>query len=460
MFRIRPVIICVLNILLITLSWVFYKFPQGDEYLVLYMIPIIFIVAPFMITISLVGALVLVNFAFFIVYGLLGALNAVDILVLMALLVSVAGASLLVKYLFNSFVSYHESDIKGRQRRYNSIVNDLEAIDRRGRRIEGELSRISRLYEVTKSLAPSLTFEELLSALFDFLGENFKFDAVHLLAFSKDKLARGISKSVGEENYYEDSENVLDYEKLAEYVEEKDPNPFFLEKDDDAELFDDLKVRSESLMVFPLHMGDKPCAILAIEGASRPSYGRFRLLVPQIAMEFRKVELYEEVQELSIVDGLTEVYLRRYLMNRLEEEVERANRLGLTFSLCMIDVDHFKDCNDRHGHLVGDAVLRKIAETLKLSVREVDMIARYGGEEFCIVFPETTKDLALTIAERLRKAIGSKKIKVFDEKVRMTVSLGVSTFPDDGTDVAALIERADTALYRAKRGGRNMVCGA
>jgi diguanylate cyclase (GGDEF)-like protein len=145
-------------------------------------------------------------------------------------------------------------------------------------------------------------------------------------------------------------------------------------------------------------------------------------------------------------------------MTRLNEEVDRARRLGLTFSVGMVDIDHFKECNDKYGHLVGDAVLKKISERLKNSVREVDMIARYGGEEFCIVLPETEKELATTVAERLRKSVESKHIKAFDEKVKMTVSVGISTFPQDGENAATLIDKADTALYKAKRKGRNSVC--
>ena len=147
-------------------------------------------------------------------------------------------------------------------------------------------------------------------------------------------------------------------------------------------------------------------------------------------------------------------------MDRLEEERDRAGRLGLTFSIAMLDVDHFKSCNDKYGHLVGDAVLRKIAERLKSSVREVDMVARYGGEEFCIVLPETTKKIAVTVAERLRKAIGAEPIKAFDEEIKVTASLGVTAYPEDGEDLNTLIEKADTALYRAKRKGRNVVCEA
>ena len=197
-----------------------------------------------------------------------------------------------------------------------------------------------------------------------------------------------------------------------------------------------------------------------MEGASRQSYGRFRILTSQIALEFRKVQLYEQVQKLSIIDGLTEVYLRRYMMDRLVEEVDRAQRLGFSFSIGMVDVDNFKECNDRYGHLVGDAVLKKVAERLKTSVREVDMIARYGGEEFCIMLPDTNKDLAMTVAERLRKSISSQKIKAFDEDIKVTVSVGVATFPEDEDSVSGIIEKADMALYKAKRQGRNRVCKA
>ncbi len=243
-------------------------------------------------------------------------------------------------------------------------------------------------------------------------------------------------------------------------MREREYKSFFMDREEEGEIMDAMNVRADTFMVFPLFVMDKISAIIAIEGAPRPSYNRFRILMPQIALEFRKVELYEQVQELSIIDGLTEVYLRRYLMVRLEEEVDRARRLGLTFSVGMVDVDHFKQCNDKFGHLVGDAVLKKIAERLKGSVREVDMIARYGGEEFCIVLPETSKDLAMVVAERLRRSVEGKEIRAFDESVRATVSVGVATYPEDAEYVAALIDKADNALYKAKRMGRNLACSA
>lgn len=460
MYKVKPLIIFAANAFLMALSWIFYKFPQGDEYLVLFMISLLFMLAPYAMGMRLAGIMLAANAVFLMIYYFLGALNPLDVLVFLALFASSAGANYIVRSLLTSFTQYWEVNKLRLEREYNNIVNELESIDRRGRLVENELTRISRLYEVTKQLAPVLKLEDLTNALFDFLEENFIFETAHLLTFSKEKFSKGASKSVKDRNYYEDGGKQLDHEAVVDHVREREYKSFFMDRDEEGEIMDAMNVRADTFMVFPLFVLDKISAIIAIEGAPRPSYNRFRLLMPQIALEFRKVELYEQVQELSIIDGLTEVYLRRYLMVRLEEEVDRARRLGLTFSVGMVDVDHFKQCNDKFGHLVGDAVLKKIAERLKASVREVDMIARYGGEEFCIVLPETSKELAMVVAERLRRSVEGKEIRAFDESVRVTVSVGVATYPEDAEYVAALIDKADNALYKSKRMGRNMASSA
>jgi diguanylate cyclase (GGDEF)-like protein len=456
MLRLRAFLVFTLNILLVLLSWIFYKYPHGDEYLVLFMISLIFMAAPSFISMRALVILYAGNLLFLCFYYALGALNVIDIITLSALFAACSAASYVVRGTYSSFLEYQKKHMMSEERKYNGIVNELETIDRRGRKIENELHRISRLYEVTKQLAPVLKFKDLLEALFGFLIENFRFETTHLLTLNKGEFSKGFSRSVKYTDYTEDGET-LKYGRFAEHCEAKGYKPFFLLRSENEDIFEQLGIRGQTFMAFPVLSGENITAILAIEGATRSSFGRFRILLPQIALEIRKVELYEQVQELSIVDGLTEVFLRRYLMGRLEEEVDRARRLGLTFSLGMVDVDHFKRCNDQHGHLVGDTVLKKIAERLKGSVREVDMIARYGGEEFCIVLPETPKDQAMTVAERLRRSVCSESIKAFDEDLRMTVSVGIATYPEDAGSVEDLIEKADTALYRAKRKGRNRV---
>ncbi|MFQ5951901.1 MAG: diguanylate cyclase [Candidatus Omnitrophota bacterium] len=460
MFKLRPVMMFVANILLMALSWVFYKFPHGDEYLVLFVIPLIFILSPYVLTLRLTGVLLFLNLIFFSFYSFIGALNVVDVVVLMSLLAVSMGISYLVKLLLVDFRDYHRVNLSKVQQEYNNLIDKLENVERKGRGTEKELTRISRLYEVTKQLAPVLKFEGFFDALFAFLEDNFRLKVVHLLMLNGDKLSQGVSKSVGGENYYEEKEKILDYKAVTKHLEKEEFKPLFTERQKAAKLFKSMNIRADTFLAYPLFVEDKVSAILAIEGASKSSFDRFRILVPQVTLELRKVELYEQVQKLSIIDGLTEVYLRRYLMSRMEEEVDRVRRLGLTFSIGMVDIDYFKECNDKYGHLVGDAALKQISQRLKKSVREVDMIARYGGEEFCIVLPETSKKAAMTVSERLRKSVESKEITAFDEKMRMTVSVGISTYPEDGEDTETLIDKADTALYKAKRGGRNMVYAA
>jgi diguanylate cyclase (GGDEF)-like protein len=160
-----------------------------------------------------------------------------------------------------------------------------------------------------------------------------------------------------------------------------------------------------------------------------------------------------ELERLSITDDLTGLYNRRYLMESLANEVRRARRLKHPFALMMLDVDHFKEYNDASGHLAGDAALARIAAILKGSTRDVDCAARYGGEEFVVLMPETEADGALETVERIRAALAS------DEVVggKLTLSIGITQFPEDGATPEALLAGADGALYQAKRTGRDRV---
>lgn len=166
----------------------------------------------------------------------------------------------------------------------------------------------------------------------------------------------------------------------------------------------------------------------------------------------------ERYHRLATTDPLTGCLNRRALIERLENELDRVRRYGLALSLLMIDLDRFKDVNDRYGHLVGDSVLRQIGDVLRHEVRSVDTVARYGGEEFVVVLPETGREGAITFAERIRVRIAGHNFSETEEPLRVTVSIGSASITSrEAATPESLIALGDAAMYRAKNGGRNQV---
>ncbi len=212
----------------------------------------------------------------------------------------------------------------------------------------------------------------------------------------------------------------------------------------------------------PLFMYGDCEGVIAVQstrpGAFGPEHQRLlEALALQIAAALQNAHLYE----LAMVDGLTGLYVRRYFDARIEEEIERSKRYGSPFSVVMMDVDDFKHLNDTYGHLVGDRVLRAIANVVKAQMRGVDTAARYGGEEISVILPRTEMVGGYSLAERIREAIADLRLTTDDEPPRVltvTASLGIAAYPEskaaDGTD---LVRRADRALYRAKKTGKNRV---
>ncbi|HQP91773.1 MAG TPA: GGDEF domain-containing protein [Candidatus Omnitrophota bacterium] len=216
-------------------------------------------------------------------------------------------------------------------------------------------------------------------------------------------------------------------------------------------------VRFEGSAVFPLFVKERCLGYLVITGSSVKASPYVGILVANFALGLKRARLYRIVQELATTDSLTGVFTRRYAFERLREEFLRAQAHELNLSFIMIDVDDFKECNDKMGHLVGDLVLAEIAHRIKENIREVDMLARFGGEEFLVFAPNTAKESAALIAERIRKGVEAELIRAYDEKIKATVSIGLATYPQDAKNQEDLIGKADWALYQSKRLGKNRV---
>ena len=211
-------------------------------------------------------------------------------------------------------------------------------------------------------------------------------------------------------------------------------------------------------LVFPLSIDKMTTRYLLASQISGEDKDKFHILTQQFILGIKRAHFYQKVQELAITDSLTASYSRRYLLDRFKEEIKRCEKLKYNFAFLMVDIDHFKDYNDRYGHLVGDAILKEVARTIKENIRQIDLVGRYGGEEFSVILTETDKAGARFAAERIRQAIAQKEIKVYDETLKVTISIGISIFAQNGQDAQSIIDTADQALYQAKQTGRNKVC--
>ncbi|MGB5415172.1 MAG: GGDEF domain-containing protein [Polyangiales bacterium] len=168
-------------------------------------------------------------------------------------------------------------------------------------------------------------------------------------------------------------------------------------------------------------------------------------------------QYHETIYRMTIMDGLTDIHNKRYLVEQLDRELSRATRHGRPLSMVICDIDHFKLVNDEFGHLAGDYVLKEVAQLAKSRIRPDDVIARYGGEEIAIILPETDLDGGVRIADQLRQMIDDETFVFEDEYIHVTVSCGVAQL-QPGWRAYEFVRAADMQLYEAKRAGRNCVC--
>ncbi len=337
--------------------------------------------------------------------------------------------------------------VQAQQAKRETLGRQVAEAKSHGGRIEAEQKEVQAIYALVKGLAEAVNWEDikpkLETAVSQFLGldEFSLFVAdLHERSALHPLVNRRLGNSMG-----------ASWETLERHLQESGlpaTAPHVIES-------------PERAVAVPIRESEEMMGYLyARVPASADPQNALRKAVAfagETAFAFRRLKLFQEVERLSQIDGLTGIARRGVLDQRLQDEQVRAKTFKTSFCLMILDIDHFKRLNDSYGHQFGDQVLKRVGELLKASIYETDFVARYGGEEFAILMPRAEPAGVLRKAEAVRAAIEKEAFPLGLETIHVTVSIGVAHFPRDGASVAELVRRADEALYHAKESGRNRV---
>lgn len=335
----------------------------------------------------------------------------------------------------------------------------------------GEIVSYSQLKGLVENLSASLSVEETIRTLCrevaDLLGRSNTTVLLYLVGAESGELA--IAHAARHHHAVQIKQKRGD---VFDRWVIKTLQPLLLEDAHSDFRFDADKVMGEetrsvgALLSVPLMVHNKPVGILRLDHPSPRSFThkdlRFLKTMADVgAVALENAQLYDKVENMAIRDSLTGLYLRRYLLERMDEEIKRHLRRDKKLSFIMIDLDHFKTYNDQFGHTAGDIVLKCVGALMQRYFHSPgNVLARYGGEEFCVLLPECEKEEAEGLAQEFIEAVAEERIILRREETRVTVSAGIASFPGDARTLEDFIQKADRALYEAKRKGRNRVHSA
>lgn len=348
----------------------------------------------------------------------------------------------------------------------DQVERQKEVIEATNRELAGRVRELTLLFDVTRSLNSTLELAEILKLITEMVGVTLGFREFSMMLVDENAQELVIQAAYGPRmpqpaegmrfKLGEGASGLAARNKEIVYIEDTTADARYLKLGGGRD-------REGSLLCIPMLYKER---LVGVMNFSRPGVGAFdtdevKLLQSvsnQASMAIVNARLYQETLELSLTDPLTGIHNRRHLFAQLRMEVTRAQRFETPLSFVMIDIDHFKHFNDTCGHPAGDALLREVAALLARSLRKLDVVARYGGEEFAMVLPGVKKAEAMEVAEKLRRAILKTPFRNGGKQPggRVTISLGVSSYPEDGLTLDRLVDSADSALYASKRGGRNL----
>lgn len=335
-----------------------------------------------------------------------------------------------------------------------------------------KFDRFAAVLELTKVITPIQNYETLLRTILDLSAGLLKAEQGSLMLLDHETEDLLLEAKKGVVNGVKEKLRINRGEGIAGRVAERGEAIVVqnLENDPRIKQKNRQHYKTRSFVCVPLKIEDRIIGVLNLSDKTSgevfdeedlnliQSFATHAAIVMERNVFINKTE---ELKKLTITDSLTGVLNRRYLYERLKDEVARSERHGHRLSLLMLDLDGFKQCNDIFGHLFGDRILKGIAEVLLSTVRSIDIVARYGGDEFMIILPETAEPVAIEIAERLRNNVAQQSVRPEDAAgsgpSTLTVSVGIVCYPVHGKTIEVLLENVDKALYRAKNKGKNRI---
>ena len=335
-----------------------------------------------------------------------------------------------------------------------------------------KFGRFASMSELTQSITQIQNYETLLQMILDKSAELLKAEQGSLMMLDQETDALLLEAKKGIHQERQGKIRIPRGEGIAGKVAEHG-QPFLvknLENDPRINQKNRQHYKTRSFVSVPLKIAERVIGVINLsdkttgEVFDEEDLKLIQSFASHAAIVMERNEFYnksEELKKLTITDSLTGLLNRRYLQERLKDELARSERYSHPMSLLMLDLDGFKDCNDTHGHLFGDKMLKDVADTLQNAVRSMDILARYGGDEFIVILPETRETVAIDIAERLRTSLLKVPRRVPEaaapEPCELTASIGIACYPEHGDAVELLLGNVDKALYRAKNKGKNRV---
>ena len=357
-------------------------------------------------------------------------------------------------------ISYASEYLRRSEKR---LLNLFDTLNLRTSELEKSQAQLEVIYENSRILASILDSESVVREVMKIMGEILGYDSYAIVFRDREGKfyyrARAVDRHTSLHPKPCDSEGISLIKKVIDMGEPVSIKNVMTRQD-----YTVLNERTRSIMLVPLASHGFTMGVLIAESNEANHFHErdqqmLSIVSRSTAMALENAELHRRTEELTINDELTDTYNYRYFVLKLQEEKRRASRYMLPLSLIMVDIDWFKKLNDSYGHQVGNVVLKQLSDIIKRCIRDVDIFCRYGGEEFVVILPQTPQVEASSIAERIRQQVEEAVLLVDNAgRLKITVSIGVTSFPENGKSQEDILAVADQALYRAKGGGRNLVC--